>query len=85
MNYLRHYIEEELNKDFQLLKQYDDEKRHENDPGLRSKWENKIQLIKQEIKKGRQTTLHYFKYKLLSSHPLSSPSLASYTSYILYY
>ena len=73
MNYLRHYIEEELNKDFQLLKQYDDEKRHENDPGLRSKWENKIQLIKQEIKKRQEE---------LNKLPITSPNSSSNQSFI---
>lgn len=48
---LRQHLEEELKKDFQLLKDYENQKRNENDPGLRNKWETNIQLIKLEIKK----------------------------------
>jgi len=54
---LRQHIEEELNKDFQLLKEYENEKRNENDPGLRNKWETKIQSIKQDIKKRQEGRL----------------------------
>ena len=67
MDYLRHHLEEELNKDFQLLKEYENEKRNENDPGLRNKLENRIQSIKQVIEK-RQEELN----KLPKSSPNSS-------------
>jgi formylglycine-generating enzyme required for sulfatase activity len=45
----REHFEQELQKDFELLKQYEDERCNENDPGLRSKWNNKIDLIKGQI------------------------------------
>lgn len=39
---LRQHLEEKLKKDFQLLKDYEDRKRNENDPGLRNRWETNI-------------------------------------------
>jgi formylglycine-generating enzyme required for sulfatase activity len=45
----RQHLEEELKKDLQLLKEYENERRNENDPGLRGKWNNKIELIKRQI------------------------------------
>ena len=70
---LRQHLEEELEKDFQLLKQYENEKRNENDPGLRNKWENKIQLIKQEIKTRQEE---------LNKLPITSPNSSSNQSFI---
>ena len=60
---LRQHLEEELEKDFQLLKQYENEKRNENDPGLRNKWETKIQSIKQDIKKRQEELNQLMKEK----------------------
>ena len=54
MDYLRHHLEEELKEDFQLLKEYENEKRNENDPGFRNKLENRIQSIKQVIEKRQE-------------------------------
>ncbi|MFO0143073.1 MAG: hypothetical protein ACK513_17040 [Aphanizomenon sp.] len=51
---LRQHLEEKLKKDFQLLKDYEDRKRNDNDPGLRNRGETNIQLIKQEIKKRQE-------------------------------
>jgi hypothetical protein len=68
---LRQHLEEELEKDFQLLKQYENEKRNENDPGLCNKLENRIQSIKQVIEK-RQEELN----KLPKSSPNSSSNLS---------
>jgi formylglycine-generating enzyme required for sulfatase activity len=62
---LRQHLEEELKKDFQLLKDYENQKRNENDPGLRNKWETNIQLIKQEIKKRQEE---------LNQLPITSPN-----------
>ncbi|MFN4953070.1 MAG: SUMF1/EgtB/PvdO family nonheme iron enzyme, partial [Aphanizomenon sp.] len=62
---LRQHLEEELEKDFQLLKDYENHKRNENDPGLRNKWETNIQLIKQEIKKRQEE---------LNQLPITSPN-----------
>ena len=70
---LRQHLEEELNKDFQLLKEYENEKRNENDPGLRNKWENKIQLIKQVIEKRQEE---------LNKLPKTSPNSFSNQSFI---
>lgn len=46
---LRQQIEQEIAKDFDILKQYEDERRNENDPGLRNKWKKKIEQINQDI------------------------------------
>ena len=62
---LRQHIEEQLKKDFQLLKDYEDLKAFENDPGLRNKWENKIESIKQDIEK---------RLKELDKLPKTSPN-----------
>ena len=70
---LRQHLEEELKEDFQLLKEYENEKRNENDPGLRNKWENKIQLIKQEIEKRQEE---------LNKLPEPSPNSPSNQSFI---
>ena len=51
---LRQHLEEELKKDFQLLEDYENQKRNENDPRLRNKWETNIQSIKLEIKKRQE-------------------------------
>jgi formylglycine-generating enzyme required for sulfatase activity len=69
---LRQHLEEELEKDFQLLKQYENEKRNENDPGLRNKLENRIQSIKQVIEKRQEE---------LNKLPKSSPNSSSNQSF----
>jgi hypothetical protein len=69
---LRQHLEEELKKDFQLLKDYENQKRNENDPGLRNKWETKIQSIKQEIKKRQEE---------LNKLPITSPNSSSNQSF----
>ncbi len=51
---LRQHLEEELNKDFDLLKQYEDRLRCEDDPGQRGNWNSQIAQIKQQISKRQQ-------------------------------
>ncbi|WP_347239093.1 formylglycine-generating enzyme family protein [Sphaerospermopsis sp. FACHB-1094] len=51
---LRQHLEEQLKADFDLLKQYENNLRHENDPGQRGNWNNKIKLIKEQINKRQQ-------------------------------
>ncbi len=46
---LRQHLEEELSKDFQLLKQLEDKQRYEDDPRQRSKWDAAIKEVKQRI------------------------------------
>lgn len=46
---LRQHLEEELSKDFQLLKQLEDKQRYEDDPRQISKWDAAIKEVKQRI------------------------------------
>ncbi|MDY6802413.1 MAG: hypothetical protein SXA11_01200 [Cyanobacteriota bacterium] len=49
MDSMRQYLEEELRKDYEELKQLEDKLRYEEDPRFRGKWENGIRDIKQRI------------------------------------
>ena len=69
---LRQHLEEELKEDFQLLKEYEDKRRNEHDPGLRNTWENRIQSTKQVIKKRQEE---------LNKLPKSSPNSSSNQSF----
>ncbi|MEY2910873.1 MAG: hypothetical protein RLZZ184_182 [Cyanobacteriota bacterium] len=66
------YHKEELEKERQILKEYEDRKRNENDPRLLNKWETNIQSIKLEIKKRQEE---------LNKLPITSPNSSSNQSF----
>ncbi|MBD2269158.1 SUMF1/EgtB/PvdO family nonheme iron enzyme [Anabaena sp. FACHB-1391] len=66
------HIKEQLEKERQLLKEYEDRKRNENDPRLLNRWETNIQSIKLEIKKHQEE---------LNKLPITSPNSSSNQSF----